>query len=123
MNINKMLGSKKININDSDYIVKEDYIEDYDNYNELYYCNKSDNKNIYLGTCYKDKNDIFNLIYNKDYIVFFKYLINHNCQMRVLSILDIKNKELIHGNEYDLFKYYKDQIKGKHLKMRNCLIM
>lgn len=123
MNINKMLSSKKININDSDYIVKEDYIEDYDNYNELYYCNKSDNKNIYLGTCYENKNDMFNLIYNKDYIVFFKYLINHNCQMRVLSILDIKNKELTHGNEYDLFKYYKDQIKSKHLKMRNCLIM
>ncbi len=121
MNTNKMLGSKKININDNDYIVKEDYIEDYDNYNELYYCNKSDNKNIYLGTCYKDRNDMFNLIYNKDYIVFFKYLINHNCEIRILSILDIKNKELIHGNEYDLFKYYKDQIKDK--KMRNCFIL
>ena len=122
MNVNKMLGSKKININENDYIVKEDYIEDYEDYNELYYSNNKD-KNIYLGTCYKDRNDMFNLIYNKDYVVFFKYLITHNYEMRVLSIFDIKNKELIHGNENDLFNYYKDQIKNKHLKMRNCFII
>ncbi len=115
-------NEKKININNNNYIIKQDFTENYEKISDLYFHSASFNKDIYLGTTNSNSKSIYNLIYNDEYVVFFKYLYNSDFSKKILSILNINKNQLIKGNQNELIKYYDNEIKNKHMKMRNCFI-
>ena len=57
----KKINERKINIGDSNYIIKKDFVEDYEEFTDIYFHNDLDNRNIYLGSSYDKKKSMYSL--------------------------------------------------------------